>query len=377
MDKIAIQLKEHNGVARINEPVSLGIPLPKSTVPAIGSLSLMDGNKPVKVQLSPLAHWPDGSLRWVHASFLANLAASSTKELILAKLDHPTPNHSAPAYNQRPEGLTIPTLAGNVALRANSLAWHVTNNGTDTPWAITFSDETASPCTAKADADWEITHQGDVFVAATLNGQWLTQNSKPLARFQCELRIFLETGQIQAEISTHNPKRARHPGGLWDLGDPGSIHFRELAIEATLPANSLAQVIPQATDNAPNLFPLAEFNLYQDSSGGENWQSRNHIDRNGEINTQFRGYRLSGTNGLLHEGERANPRIGIEYDSTQLDIAIPGFWENFPTSVRKEANTLTIGLFPRDAKNSYELQGGEQKTLRCLIATNPKVNIAA
>ncbi|MGO1788336.1 MAG: hypothetical protein ACTHZ7_14790, partial [Sphingobacterium sp.] len=49
----------------------------------------------------------------------------------------------------------------------------------------------------------------------------------------------------------------------------------------------------------------------------------------------------------------------------------------FPTSVRKEGNTLTIGLFPKDAKNAYELQGGEQKTLHCLMAHSPNNSISA
>jgi hypothetical protein len=377
MDKIAIQLKEQNNVARINEPVSLGIPFPKSSVRTVDNLALMNGEESLKVQLSPLAHWPDGSIRWVHASFLASLEANSTKELTLAKLHSPIQKSQTPPYNQVPDSLTIPTSTGRVVLRPAMLAWQTTDNDVDTPWAVTFSDETALPCTVKADKEWEVTHQGCVFVTATLKGRWLTPNNELLARFRCELRIYLETGLIQVELTTHNPKRACHPGGLWDLGDPGSVYFRELAIEATLSANSMAQVIPQATDNAPNIFPLRNFNLYQDSSGGENWHSHNHIDHKGNISTQFCGYRLSGINGLLHEDKRANPRILIEHESTQLDIAIPGFWENFPTSVRKEANKLAIGLFPKDAHNTYELQGGERKALRCLIATGPKTNIAA
>jgi hypothetical protein len=203
------------------------------------------------------------------------------------------------------------------------------------------------------------------------------KNNEPLAPFKCELRIFLETGPIQVKLTTHNPKRERHPGGLWDLDDAGSVYFRELAINTTLPAKCLAQVTPQTTDKEPKMVQLADVNLYQDSSGDENWQSCNHVDANGEIATQFFSYRLTNPNDLVHEGHRADPLVSIEYDGGTLDLAVPRFWQNFPTSLRKEKNELTVGLFPRNSKNAYELQGGEHKTLRCLMAHSSNSNIAA
>jgi len=378
MEKVAIRLEEKNGVARVKEPVGLGIPLPKGAVQTIHQLALMDGQRPISVQLNPLAHWPDGSIRWVHASFLISLDASSEKDLALARTQKPYPSSREPVFDQTTDCPVIHTSTGSVTLQSNCLAWQVNNsNNAGIPSTVTLSDDTGTRCTAKAETSWEITRKGPVFVAAILKGQWLRQNNDPLAQFECELRIFLETGLVQVELTTHNPKRARHPGGLWDLGDPGSVYFRELGVETTLPATSMAQVTAQAADRASDSFHLTDFNLYQDSSGGKNWQSRNHIDCSGEVSTQFCGYRLSSPSELLKEGKRANPLVSIEHDCGQLEVAVPEFWQNFPTSVRKEGNTLTIGLFPKDAKNAYELQGGEQKTLRFLMAHGSNNSIAA
>lgn len=378
MEKVAIQIREQNGTARIKEPVGLGIPLPKGTVRNAQQLALMDGDKPLTVQLQPLAHWPDGSIRWVHASTLVDLAPNSQKDLVLDHLQTPSPSTNKAAVSQTAGGLQITTATGSVILQPDSLAWQVRNpNDEVVPSAIILSDDEGAPCTAKAESNWEITHKGPVFVAATLKGQWIKQTNEPLARFVCELRIFLETGLVQVELVTHNPKRARHPGGLWDLGDPGSVHFRELAVETTIPGTSTAKVTPQATDESPSTFDLVDFNLYQDSSGGENWQSRNHVDANGEITTQFCGYRLSSADNLEHEGKRANPLVSIEHDSGQLKLAVPHFWQNFPTSLQKEGNKVTVGLFPKDAKNAYELQGGERKTLRCLMTYEANTSLSA
>src|SRR5690554_5272549 len=378
MEKVAIQIREQNGTARIKEPVGLGIPLPKGTVISAQKLALMDGNNPLTVQLQPLAHWPDGSIRWVHVSTLVDLAPNSQKDLVLAHLKTPSPSTTKAAVSQTVGGLQITTATGSVILQPDSLAWQVrTPNDEVVPSAVILSDDAGAPCTAKADTNWEITHKGPVFVAATLKGQWIKQTNEPLARFVCELRIFLETGLVQVELVTHNPKRARHPGGLWDLGDPGSVYFRELAVETTITGTSKATVTPQATDESPSTFGLIDFNLYQDSSGGENWQSRNHVDANGEVTTQFCGYRLTNAGKLEHEGKRANPLVSIDQDSGQLAIAVPHFWQNFPTSLRKEGNKVTVGLFPKDAKNAYELQGGERKTLRCLMNYQSKTSLSA
>ncbi|WP_417500532.1 hypothetical protein [Marinobacter sp.] len=378
MEKVAIQIREQNGTARIKEPVGLGIPLPKGTVISAQKLALMDGNNPLTVQLQPLAHWPDGSIRWVHVSTLVDLAPNSQKDLVLAHLQTPSPSTTKAAVMQTAGGLQITTATGSVILQPDSLAWQVRNpNDEVVPSAVIFSDDAGAPCTANAESNWEITLKGPVFVAATLKGQWLKQSSEPLARFVCEVRIFVQTGLVQVELVTHNPKRARHPGGLWDLGDPGSVYFRELAVETTITGTSKATVTPQATDVSPSTFGLIDFNLYQDSSGGENWQSRNHVDANGEVTTQFCGYRLTNAGKLEHEGKRANPLVSIDQDSGQLAIAVPHFWQNFPTSLRKEGNKVTVGLFPKDAKNAYELQGGERKTLRCLMNYQSKTSLSA
>lgn len=368
MEKIAIQLENVNDIARIDEPVGLGIPLVKGTVQAVHNLTLMDDQTPLSLQLEPLAHWPDGSIRWVHASFLINLAPNSKKGLVLAQ-QVPSTDTSEPVIRHSPESLVIHTSTGSVVLQSRNLAWQAFNHDdAGTPSTVAMSDETNEPCSAIAETDWEITQKGPVFVAVVLKGEWLKLNNEPLARFQCELRIFVETGLIQVELVTHNPKRARHPGGLWDLGDPGSVFFRELAIETTLPANSNTKITPQAIDENTCVFHLSDFNLYQDSSGGENWQSRNHVNSNGEISTQFCGYQLTSANELQYEGRRANPLVNIEHDCGQLSLAVPSFWQNFPTSLRKEGNKVIVGLFPKDAKTAYELQGGERKTLRCLMA---------
>src|SRR5262249_52635704 len=53
-------------------------------------------------------------------------------------------------------------------------------------------------------------------------------------RFRARLCFFAGTGLVRLRFTLHNPDRARHKGGLWDLGDPGSVLFRDLSLELGL-----------------------------------------------------------------------------------------------------------------------------------------------
>src|SRR5207244_1063179 len=46
------------------------------------------------------------------------------------------------------------------------------------------------------------------------------------ARFVARLGFHAGTALVRVDFTLHNPRRARHPGGLWDLGDGGSLLFR-------------------------------------------------------------------------------------------------------------------------------------------------------
>src|SRR5438445_2338426 len=53
-------------------------------------------------------------------------------------------------------------------------------------------------------------------------------------RFYLRLCFFAGTTLVRLRFTLHNPRRARHKDGLWDLGDPGSVLFKGLALELEL-----------------------------------------------------------------------------------------------------------------------------------------------
>src|SRR5439155_7269360 len=86
-------------------------------------------------------------------------------------------------------------------------------------------------------------------------------------RFVARLHFYAGTGLVKLVFTIHNPNRARHRGGLWDLGDPGARLFRDLSLQVTVPnfgGRHMSWIVePEQT---PRSAPVARLEIYQDSS---------------------------------------------------------------------------------------------------------------
>lgn len=92
-----LTLNERFNVARSNEPVRMGVPLPRGLVKDVGDLALTDAaGKPVPVQADEAMKWDDGSVRWVHLSFCADVPAGGKAVVKLVR--------GKPARSQTPIG---------------------------------------------------------------------------------------------------------------------------------------------------------------------------------------------------------------------------------------------------------------------------------
>ena len=364
---VDIVLKEESGIHRESEPLSVGIPFAKGEYPAGTTFQVKDANgNSVPAAFKSLCHWPDGSVRWVLAEFLYSLAPHQVETLTVS--EQPAPDLPATAIAQKANGWMIRTEVGEILLHANQPVWEFTGANSPTRTEAKLTAKDGLPCHPVANSDWELKHQNPVYIEASLRGHWAQPDEVHLANFTCRLRIYLQSGLANIEIQTHNPKRARHPGGLWDLGDEGSVYFQSLELVTETGHPATARVQRDALNAPENITSTRRFTLYQDSSGGENWDSLNHIDKDGKLTTRFRGYKLTPDNSPAQHGNRANPVLSLEHNQQTLQIAIPTFWQNFPSSLGYSDGIINVGLFPAMVDNQvYELQGGERKTLRHLM----------
>ena len=106
------------------------------------------------------------------------------------------------------------------------------------------------------------------------------------------------------------------------MGDPQSLLFKGLQATVRLPEASRVQL---QVEPEGHWLPVSQLlNVFQASSGGEHWDSRNHVDRTGKVNLPFKGYRLQVDN-TEQSGSRAAPVLVAD---SGVALCIDRFWQN-------------------------------------------------
>ena len=187
-----------------------------------------------------------------------------------------------------------------------------------------------------------------------------------LLRFEANLHVIPELQRVRLELTVHNPRRARHRGGLWDLGDPGSVLVRELSLEVSLADTG-------STGNDRNHVEWIEapgddvqqtdgrLEIYQESSGGENWQSRNHVNRDHCVPMTMRGYRVRTKTGE-RTGLRATPVVAVLSGERYVSCTLEEFWQQFPSAIEAAEGCIRVSFWPGQFPDLHELQAGERNT---------------
>jgi hypothetical protein len=167
---------------------------------------------------------------------------------------------------------------------------------------------------------------------------------------------------LKIDFTIRNPRAARHRSGLWDLGDPGSIFFKDLSLSFKLAGRDRGAAFWKERPELAVQTAEGALEIYQDSSGGKNWRSTNHVNRFGEITQLFRGFRVTEGQSVIEAGDRATPTISVLTECGAVSATVDKFWQNFPKAIEAHGNNLVIRLFPHQYNELFELQGGEQKT---------------
>lgn len=384
--KIPIFIEELNGFNRTKEPMRVGIPFPRAVLAASSEVRLLDeSGKSIPVQARPLGFWPDNTIKWILVDFFADMQPnqSATYSLCRASVagNEEESGHSrrvdisersdtfeistGPALFKIPQTTFLPFSSvqlGNV---------EIVSGGDSKTKLLDHAGIEHTPVIERC----FIEEDGALRVAVVAEGNFLSPKSKSLTLFRARMAFFAGFSLVRLELQIRNPRAAIHPGGLWDLGDPGSMFFKDLSLQfkvnATHAHTKVSYQIYEDTvsmdhqTNRMNTTDSSDLVIYQDSSGGENWNSTNHIDHRGDLSVNFRGYRVynrhEATEQIVREGLRARPYVKLEGTSGWIAATVMGFWQNFPKALRAKNGSLSVGLFPKESNKGFELQGGEQK----------------
>jgi hypothetical protein len=348
-------------------PVTVGIPCPRGAIrdPVWGAVRGPAGEI-AAVQTEPLVRWSDGSLQWLLVDFLIPPSVNDTKQWLLEinSCSRAPANHSRLRLRDEPDRYTVTTGTHVYSIPQHGLQPFASAGAAETELGSSISgnlvliDRRGQPMRPTLKR-WRVDALGPVRLSMTADGHFVGTRG---LRLRLRESFFAETGLMRLEVMLHNSRRARHRGGVWDLGDRGSALFKDLSLYISLPGNGQCNVTCLAGDGNDGEAAIAQdFSLYQDSSGGANWTSQNHANRNGRNPCRMRGYRMR-VGDQESTGLRASPTVSVMSVVSSITAGFPTFWQQFPKAISVEGNELRLAIFPREFDDLFELQGGERKT---------------
>ncbi|MCM8787663.1 MAG: hypothetical protein NC935_06370 [Candidatus Omnitrophica bacterium] len=318
--KIPIILDELSGINRIDEPVTGGIPIKKGLLFDTKNICLINQNKIIPVQTQILSRWSDGSIKWLLLDFKTSLNAKEKKKFFLIK--------------KRIKKIKDIEISKDMLGLLEGL--------------ILVDNKNKKHCAVIKKT--EVETKGSQRTVVKLDGGFKNSILQFFARFN-----FYPNNKLRLDLTIRNPQAAKHPGGFWDLGDRGSVLFKDLFLRIKM----VGEGDVYYKNNPKSKFKKTEdVIIYQDSSDNKNWKHHTHVNRYNQVMHVFKGYNVYEKGNEVLQSAHTQPTVKVG----RISVALKDFWQNFPKTIEANKNEIVIRLFPKQYADFHELQGGEQKT---------------
>lgn len=314
------------------------------------------------MQATALDRWPDGSLRWMLVDLQADIVPGGFVSLHVTET--PRERSRAPLVETTGPGFRIDTGPAVFLVGPERFPFQDVKIGDRSVLdpqssGLVVTDSRNEPLTIRV-TGVAIETNGPVRAVLRVEAT-VGDVTNPVLRMVARLHFLAGQAIVKLDVTLRNPRPARHKGGYWELGDPGSIHVRNAYVRFGLAAGHQTESVRcSAETDGPFESLETPFRLSQHSSGGENWCSPVHRNRSHAL-PLFRGYRVVAP-GVERTGLRATPIVQLQRDGASVAVAVEHFWENFPKSIEARDGVLSLHLFPQEPADLHEVQGGEQKT---------------
>lgn len=366
---VPISVRESSGLQRCDEVLSVGVPFPPGRLLTESTAYVRRGDRVLHTQCRPLSVWPDGSVKWLLVTFQLSIDANSTEMLELStEVETGTERWPSVWTHPDPTGVEIDTGLGRFRLMksGNVVLLHVESSGGeqrhDNGVRLSLSVDDRKPVDLAIES-MRLDEVGPLQVTAVTTGTFTFGNHAIPLDVSIRSVFRSRHAGCEMEICVGNRRAARHRHNLWDLGDEGSIYIQDLSLDVHLGPRNWRLTWAASKDDPLQASTCTSWSLYQDSSGGENWNSTNHVGADGRLTVSFPGYRVVDrtTGSEIVRGSRATPCVMLDDGRHSVAATFDQFWQNFPKAIRWSDRVLSIGLFPAECRSPTEMQGGERK----------------
>ena len=329
----------------------------------------VEGGGRIPLQASRLDPWPDGSWRWALIDFLADHVDDVAPRYVLSIGSEGAVTEAGLAISVTDGVICVQTGPATFTFRAGGafpISQVEVHGNRPVDWERSALCLEVGGRTIEFQVDTvRLRESGPLRAAVDVQASARGRDESSIEVSAC-VEVFAGSSTTRIDFCVRNTRPAEHPNGVWLLGDRGSVELSSLTLQLQL--TQPIREIRCAAEFGSSLTEMASpFEIFQASSGGENWQSPTHRDRTAEVPLQFRGYRLR-SGDRIQSGLRATPVVVAENSAGLVAATMPQFWQNFPRSIGARDAAIELGLFPREEGRLHELQGGEQKSFVVCLA---------
>jgi hypothetical protein len=371
--------------ARTDEPVTSGVPIPRSlNLTDLSALRLLDGSgQPVAAQFTPLARWGGAPgdtgkpVRWLLLDFQADVPANASASYRLVDSGGATPTYPTLTVTDGPDAVTVDTGAAQFSI--DKTDGQLTATGLASPMFGQASSDgtdytTTGPVNVAVDLD------GAMRASVRVQGAYRDTGGTPLLDHTSRYWFYagLPTVRLFHTVENNNLCPLDEYGQLMchDIGSGGSVSAADvsLVLPTGLSGGLTYQAAGEGTPASGDL--TGDLLLYQDSSGTDHWDhyptltdwDSNPLDTRPRMQSyvSFRGYRTTLGGTTVESGDQAAGWLSLASNDGSWTVGVRDFWQNFPKALRASTDgSIEIGLFPDEygpASYGFNLRAGEHKT---------------
>ncbi|NLH74035.1 MAG: hypothetical protein GX456_13345 [Verrucomicrobia bacterium] len=396
---ITCHIHERAGVARTGECVTFGVPLPRAwhaTKPT--ELLLRREDQAVPAQFEILSRWgshpadTNAPAKWVLVSYLETLDARSVRAIRIEPGEGQTAPTSTLSITQAVGRIFVDTGPALFTLNTDSfnLIDQVVMSGRTLLEPLTASQAirllpmngtnvvapTASRQARSSRADIE--RKGPLYAVVKVVGSIPDYHGQPVLDFTARCHFYAGRSDVRLDFTVENnypivEGEWGQPLNVHDQGSTNSVYLGGLQLALKL-ASTPAPLHVEMENGLSVSEPTDTIRLYQDSSGGTNWDAyvglvgwENNIDCAPRLQSfsTSPGFTITGI-GSPVTGRRALGWIALRRTGDQgprVQVAVRDFWQNFPKALEARTDgTVVADLFPNGHVFRHNLRVGEEKT---------------
>jgi len=369
--RLPLVVHERSGVERKATVVSSGVPFPPGFLPDLNKLAVVDKEGRAAVsQASLMVKWHkpayDDSAQWALVSFAADVPANGTATYYLTDDGKVAPPLSPLKVAKSDKDITIDTgsakfvvpTEGDALLASASVGGKNVLGPKGLQCVVTTGDwpdrgvKAGDKHVATHDAKGvTVEESGPARIVVAVKGQF-KPGDKDGKLYGFTTRLHFEAGSASIRMihTISNGRLDPKLEGGWRYVYTWPI--KDASLVADLALGEKAVVSTLCEDKA--VAAEKELLVYQDSSGGNNWQKYS--------GAAFRGYKATEGEKELAAGNSHNGVMSVAGDGVGVSAALRNFRVEFPHALAGSAKTLRVGLFPGEFAETFPINAGQRKS---------------